>query len=185
MHKERVPQRNAKLGSKRNLLAEATGNQLLMCKKTSLISTFNCRTLSSVKKLGELTASAQEYNIDIVCIQEHRILHEDTVIRHHVLKNKWVLLTSSADKALNNATIRGVGMLLSPKAYKALNSVETISSRIMIATFNGNPAVTIISCYSPTNVSNAEDKDQFYSELTTDKVHSKTQLNYDWWGHEC
>ena len=58
-------------------------------------------------------------------------------------------------------------MLLSPKTYKALNSVETINPRIMKATFNGNPAVTIISCYSPTNVSNTEDKDQFYSELTS------------------
>ena len=36
----------------------------------------------------------------------------------------------------------------------------------MKTTFNGNPAVTIISFYSPTNVSNTEDKDQFYSELT-------------------
>ena len=57
-------------------------------------------------------------------------------------------------------------MLLSPKAYKSLNSVETISPRTMIASFNGNPAVTIISCYSP-NVSGEEDKDEFYTELTT------------------
>ena len=75
------------------------------------------------------------------------------------MKNNWVLLTSSAEKALNNSTIRGVRMLLSPKAYKSLNSVETNSPRIMIASFNGNPAVTIISCYSPTGVSDEEDKD--------------------------
>ena len=56
-------------------------------------------------------------------------------------------------------------MLLSPKAYKSLNAVETISPRIMIASFNGDPAVIITSCYSRTNVSDEED--QFYVDLTT------------------
>ena len=73
------------------------------------------------------------------------------------MKKGWVMITSSAEKAKNNSTIRGVGLLLSPKAHKALNSVETINPRILIATFNGNPAVTVISCYSPTNVSNVDD----------------------------
>ena len=81
------------------------------------------------------------------------------------MKNKWLLLTSSAEKALNNSTVRGVGMLLSPKAYKSLNAVETISPRTMIASFNGDPAVIITSCYSRTNVSDEED--QFYFDLTT------------------
>ena len=43
------------------------------------------------------------------------------------MTNNWVMLSSSAEKALNNSTIRGVGMLLSPKAYKALSSIETIN----------------------------------------------------------
>ena len=82
------------------------------------------------------------------------------------MKKGWVMITSSAEKATNNSTIRGVGLLLSPKAHKALNSVETINPRILIATFNGNPAVTVISCYSPTNVSNVDDREEFYAELS-------------------
>ena len=101
--------------------------------------------------MGELTASAENHGIDIVCIQEHRIFHDDIDIKHH-MKNKRVMLTSSDEKTLNSTAIRGIGMLLIPKAYKPLNSLETISSRLMIASFNGNHAVTIISCYSPTNV---------------------------------
>ena len=76
------------------------------------------------------------------------------------------MITSSAEKATNNSTIRGVGLLLSPKAHKALNSVETINTRTLIATFIGNPAVTVISCYSPTNVSNVDGREEFYAELS-------------------
>ena len=83
------------------------------------------------------------------------------------MKNNWVLPTSSAEKALNNSTVTGVGMLLSTKAYRSLNSVETNSPRIMIASFNRNLAVTMTYCYSPTNVSHEDDKDQFYFDLTT------------------
>ena len=78
----------------------------------------------------------------------------------------WVMITSSAEKATNNSTIRGVGLLLSPNAHKALNSVETINPRTLIATFYGNPAVTVISCYSHTNVSNVDHREEFYTELS-------------------
>ena len=54
------------------------------------------------------------------------------------------------------ATIGGVGILLNSQAYKALLNIETISSRIMISTFKGNPETTIISCHRPTNVSEEE-----------------------------
>ena len=83
------------------------------------------------------------------------------------MKNKCVLLTSSAENALNNSTVRDVGMLLNQKAYKSLNAVETISSRSMTASYNGDTTVTIISCYSRSNISDEEDKDQFYFDVTT------------------
>ena len=40
--------------------------RLCKCRKTTLVSTFNCRTLSSIGKTGELTALAQEQNIDVI-----------------------------------------------------------------------------------------------------------------------
>ena len=109
---------------------------------------------------------AQKMNIDIICVQEHRIYHDDISIKHHDMGNGWTLLTSSAVKGQNNSTIGGVGMLLSPKAQKALNAIESINSRTVVATFNGNPAVTIISCYSPTNVSTEDDRQSFYADLS-------------------
>ena len=37
----------------------------------------------------------------------------------------------------------------------------------MVATFNGNPSMTIISCYSPINVSDKTDPFAFYNELSS------------------
>ena len=37
----------------------------------------------------------------------------------------------------------------------------------MAATFNGNPRIAIISCYSPTNVSEETELDAFYDELSS------------------
>ena len=142
-------------------------NKLMKCSKASFISSLNCRTLSSSKSIGELIASAEKHCIDVVCIQEHCIFHDDIDIKYHDMKNNWVLLASSEEKALNNSTVSCVGMLLSPEACKSLNSVETNSQRIMITLFNGNPAVMVISRYISTNVSDEKDKDQFYFDLTT------------------
>ena len=43
-------------------------------------------------------------------------------------------------------------MLIGPRALKTLYSIGRIQSRMIAATFNGNPRATIISCNSPTNV---------------------------------
>ena len=45
--------------------------------------------------------------------------------------------------------------------------MERIQPRMMVATFNGNPRATIISCYSPTNVSEETELIAFYDELSS------------------
>ena len=87
-------------------------------------------------------------------------------MKYHNMGNGWTLVTSSAEKTCNNATIRGIGMFLSPKVYRSLPNVESISSRIMIATFNGNPKATVVSCYSSTNCSVEEEAQELYVQLT-------------------
>ena len=63
--------------------------------------------------------------------------------------------------------VGGVGILIGPRALKSLNSIERIQPRMMVATFNGNPRATIISCYSPTNVSEVTELIAFYDELSS------------------
>ena len=57
-------------------------------------------------------------------------------------------------------------MLSSPEAFKALASIEMITPKIMIATLNENPQTTVISCYSPTNVSDESYVVSSYKEWT-------------------
>ena len=77
--------------------------------------------------------------------------HADIPVKQHNMGKGWKLVTGSATKNEGKSTVGGVGMLISPNAGKSLINIETINPRIVIATFNGNPQTTIISCYSPTN----------------------------------
>ena len=55
--------------------------------------------------------------------------------------------------------------MLRPFAKKSLSSITRESSRILKATFSGNPERTIIITYSPTNVADEEVVNEFYDEL--------------------
>ena len=87
-----------------------------------------------------------------ICIQEHKFVHENIVIKEQAY-DKWKLLTVSALKNTINAATGGIVILISNTAYNAIASVEMISPRIMIAHFQGKLHTSMISCYSPTNVS--------------------------------
>ena len=140
--------------------------KLLKCKCTIQIAKFNVRTLNEIGQLSELTASAINHNIDIICIQEHKYTYcED--IKYHDTGNGWTLATASAWRNSVNATIGGIGLLRGPRARKPLKSIEKIQPTMMVATFNGDPRAAIISCYSPTNVSEETDLIAFYDELSS------------------
>ena len=81
------------------------------------------------------------------------------------MDGRWSLYRHG--KTIVNDTIGGVGMLIGPGALKTLNSFERVQPRMMAASFNGNPKATIISCYSPTNVSEETEHVTFYEELSS------------------
>ena len=139
--------------------------KLLKCKSTIQKATFNVRTLNRMCQLPELTASAIDHNIGIVCVQEHRYHHSEVDIKYHDTNNGWMFVSASAWKNSVNAVIGGVDMLISPRTLKSHNSIEKIQSKMMIATFNCIPDPTIIFYYSPTNVSDETYLDTFFSEL--------------------
>ena len=140
--------------------------KLLKCKQTIQLATFNVITLNRIGQLPELTESAVEHKIDIIWIQEHGYTHTED-IKYHETGNGGMLVTVSAWKNSFNASVGGVGMLIELRALKTLNSIERIQRRMMVATFNGNTKATIISCYSPTNVSEETELVTFYEVLSS------------------
>ena len=49
--------------------------------------------------------------------------------------------------------------------YKCLQSVKSISNRIITATFYGNPKLTVTSIYASTECAPPDDKNEFYNNL--------------------
>ncbi|XP_029639432.1 uncharacterized protein LOC115214377 [Octopus sinensis] len=125
------------------------------------VSTFNARTLKSMFQMSELAASVINFDINILCVQEHCLFHEDHDLEHHELDKNWTFVSVSPWINFINSTIGGVGLLLSPHA---LNSVEKITSRIMVANFNGNPSTTVTWCYSSINVNDEEGVINVYND---------------------
>ena len=97
---------------------------------------------------------------DIIFMQDHRFIHEYTFIKGHAY-DKWKL---SAWNNSINAAAGGIGMLVSSEDYNTVASVEMISPRIMIVNFQGNPQTSVISCYSPINISNEQETEIFYTK---------------------
>ena len=58
-------------------------------------------------------------------------------------------------------------IIIGLRALETLNSIEIIQLRMLTATLNGNPRATIISCYSPTNVSEETELVTSYDELSS------------------
>ena len=98
-------------------------DKLLKCKQNLFITTFNARTLSAEANQFEMVSLVEKLGIEVLCVQEHRIYHEDVTIKTHNMGSAWRLMTSSATKAANNTTIGGVGLLIGPKALKSLVNI--------------------------------------------------------------
>ena len=83
----------------------------------------NTQTLPKVYKIPEFIASAELTEQYIICIQEHRFIHEDTVINEYAY-DKWKLLTLSAWKYNINDATGGIVIITSSQAYNTIASVE-------------------------------------------------------------
>ena len=99
-------------------MVEAAGKEnYFKYKKTNHIATMNVRTLRSPHKQLELCALAKKRKIDIIGIQEHRIVHtDDNELQYENLPEGFQLVTASAwrNSWPTGASTGGVGVLLSP-----------------------------------------------------------------------
>ena len=130
-----------------------------------LITSFNACTLNKEFYMEELLNSIEKHNLGLTSIQEHRIFHEEP-IKYHKLSSEYTLITSSATVNRSNASVGGVGVVVSKHSIDCLLSAESISTRILVLTFAGNPKTTHICCYSPHNQSPEEEVLEFYNQLS-------------------
>ena len=142
---------------------------LLRCKRPFIMGTFNACTVRENSRMLELAHCAEENGVEILGVQEHRRVHQDqdrdTTL--HCKAGKSTFITCSAWRNTVQAATGGVGLLLSPRANKALQGPpKRHSERIMSATFDGNPATTVIVVYAPTDTDkNKEATESFYRDL--------------------
>ena len=141
--------------------------RLLGCKIDTLVSTFNIRSLNFNERIGGLTALAEGKRISVVCLRDHRKFHDSGDVQYTDVGKGWILATYACWRNSVNSCVGVVGMLLNPSAYNCQEgNVVVVNSRIMVANFSGNPATTIICCYSPRNYSDDNGALDSYNTLS-------------------
>ena len=141
------------------------GNQLLRGKKDILVGTLNVRTIRENYKRDELGVCMRDSGVQILGIQEHRIVHSSE-IEYQDLGSSY-LITCSAWRTSNGAACGGVGMVLDKKtAFNSLTSVYRHDRRTMVANFAGNPVTTFMVTYSPTEGADIVEAEDYYESLS-------------------
>ena len=115
-----------------------TPSKHLSCRVHTTFSTFNARTLGPLGRLDELVLNASLQNIDVIAVQEHRFYHPNVNLKYHKV-DSYQFVSSSGVKNSINSTVGGIGFLISSKAIDNVLNIESISPRIMVLEFEGNP----------------------------------------------
>ncbi len=115
------------------------------------------RTLYQQGKTHQLFVGCSDAGVDIVGVQEHRLITPFPTDELWSDDKNWVVIYSSATDRRHG----GVGLVMSKYIHRCLQSVQSISQKILTAIFHGT--VTVI--YAPTESATSEVKDDFYDSL--------------------
>ena len=128
----------------------------------------------------ELAWNVKRWGIEFFGLQEHRLVHKEGRMQE-INTNKTemgqTLYTASAWRNPSSAATSGVGLVLGTTAQKLLLAVERVSKRIIKASFQGNPALTVIVAYTPTEGDGDENKVNFYRNFRK-SLESVAQHNF-------
>ena len=137
-------------------------NGLAKCHNVITIGTLNVRTIQSESKRLELAHLFNLTKQSIVGIIDHKIVHENELIKTQYLDG-CALITTSAWRNSNGAASGGIGLIVQRKIEQNLAEIVPINKRILIAHFNGNPMTTVIVHYSP--VEGSAEAAEHYTQL--------------------
>ena len=119
-------------------------------------------------KTDELCYKLNQFGGEITGIQETKIKHEKDrrkMVNSYSATFWYTLYTVSAWENDQQAATGGIGLMLGKTSHELLIGVERISDRIMRADFRGNPAMTIVVAYAPTEAAEEFDKDTYFGQL--------------------
>ena len=139
---------------------------LVTCRKVTFIGTLNVRTVREQYKRIELASLFLRSNVAVLGVQEHRIVHEEEIRIERCDKGSH-LVTTSAWRNSRQAATGGVGFMLAKQAYKAVSLMKSYGRRIFLISFDGNPRLTVITVYSPTESASDEEAEDFHVGLRT------------------
>ena len=114
----------------------------------SYIGTLNVRTARERHKQLELASLFMESGVSILGVQEHRIVHGEEIKIERYKGCRFI--TVSAWRNSGGSSVGGVGMMVTERAYGAISFIRAYGSRILTVSFDGNPRLTVINVYSPT-----------------------------------
>ena len=97
----------------------------------------------------EIAHIFEKSGIEILSIQEHKIIHDESASIASLTKDTY-MITGPAWKNEAQAAVGGVGFILTKKAYQSAMEITCISPRVLKVSFNGNPRLTMLSVYIPT-----------------------------------
>ena len=147
-----------------NKKEEKNLKSLVSCTTDTFLGTLNVRTIREDHKRLELATLFLRSNIKVLGIQEHRIVHEEEVKIERYLSGVH-LITSSAWRNGRGAATGGVGVMLAKTAYNAITLIKSYGQRILLISFDGNPRLTVIIVYSPTEAATDEEAEDFHNNL--------------------
>ena len=136
--------------------------------KPYIMATLNCRSLSSKSSRAELNKIMNDYNIAIICIQEHPYFHnneEPDIVATNI--GSITLFTSSSVRNSVGAAIGGVGIAVKTSLLPMVTSIQKVNDRIVTMVLKGNPKTHVISCYSPHSSRPTTEVEEFYDSLNS------------------
>ncbi|KAL8622673.1 hypothetical protein ACOMHN_009307 [Nucella lapillus] len=133
---------------------------LLTTKAKTRIGTWNIRSLYETGKSAQVSREMHRYNLKILGLCETRW---NGTGQTRLTSGDTIIYSGQEE---GQPHTHGVALLMTPEATRALLSWEPVSPRLLTARYNSKGRkVTIIQCYAPTNVANADDKEEFYDQL--------------------
>jgi endonuclease/exonuclease/phosphatase family metal-dependent hydrolase len=136
---------------------------LLSCRKTARLGCWNVRTMWEQGRTAQVLTEMRNYRIDILGISETR--WKGTEKKR---LNTGEMMLSSGQKEGSKHYSKGVALVLSKEAQKALIEWEAMGPRIISATFRTTKKkikLHVIQCYAPTNDKEESKKEKFYTKL--------------------